>query len=204
MSDPEGCSLHTLSPYARWKSRCSCSGSPTNSMLLALQSAAQKERQRSPLRGNGTVARHNGLPLFAPLPQRYSKILASVESDGLSSSTSSEWDLDYRLLETQQTMHCTLESDRHLAKKLAETCELDCNAHYSPGSLARHNTQRPGGNVSFVVPQRRSHPAPLDANCKSVLMPDEHGLSSQSCYPLLRMSSYEQLQSRHDRSGHPH
>ncbi len=104
LSDPEGCSLHTLTsasahslaayppPFpSRWKSRCSCSGSPTNSMVLALQDCL--EGSPAP----AAAANHQWLSTSAyppQLPHRYSKILASVESDGLSASTaSSEWDI---------------------------------------------------------------------------------------------------------------
>ena len=105
LSDPEGCSLHTLTsasahslaayppPFSsRWKSRCSCSGSPTNSMVLALQDCL--EGSPAPA---AAAANHQWLSTSAyppQLPHRYSKILASVESDGLSASTaSSEWDI---------------------------------------------------------------------------------------------------------------
>jgi hypothetical protein len=93
LSDPEGCSLVVPS---KWRSsRCSCSGSPTHSMSLELYledndppiTVAIVEHQEYLLqqRHNQHYKQQN-----RPQPQpRRPKILASMESDGLSSSASS-------------------------------------------------------------------------------------------------------------------
>lgn len=195
LSDPEGCSLHTLT---RWKSRCSCSGSPTNSMrMLALQSF--DERQRNQPWGNSSGRSKNAPPpLLGQLPHRFSKILASVESDGLSSSTSSDWELDYRLLETQQNVphsRTRLRNDRpYCIPNDRDTRELPSTAHYSPQSLNHTNHQKPRTNVSLTRTQCKSNAGHLDANFRSVGEPGERAhFSELSSFPLLRMSSLEEL-----------
>ncbi|CAG2106964.1 unnamed protein product [Medioppia subpectinata] len=122
LSDPEGCSLVVPS---KWRSsRCSCSGSPSHSLNMDLYledndppvTVAIVEHQEYLLQQR--YRQHRELPVSPlsrpPSQQQYRrpKILASMESDGLSSSASS-----------------TSSDDMFMSQKSHQMCKNYVNAH---------------------------------------------------------------------------
>lgn len=107
LSDPEGCSLTVP---ARWRnSRCSCSGSPTHSMSMELylddndppiniKIIEQQRLQQQVILQQQYLLQQQQLQLQRLLMEQQkgrqvlkkSKVFASIESDGLSSSSSSD------------------------------------------------------------------------------------------------------------------
>lgn len=98
LSDPDGCSLNIPSHQSRWRARCSCSGSPTGSMIAALHNRSIPCSPRIPLP-----------------PSRLNRMYASVESDGLTESTESidEFEMiQKRMTSTTTNHHTRVNSDR--------------------------------------------------------------------------------------------
>lgn len=189
LSDPEGCSLSSI-PIHNWRTRCSCSGSPTNSMLLALHKLENEQQQQrtSPLRTYGSYNHINGtIPFRSQMPPRHSKILASVESDGLSSSTSSEWELDIRMLQTTQ--------QQQQQPKRATNNELHPSNVYSihvPELNQSTSSMQHGPPMkSTTVQSNRRTSRTIDV--------DQFNAYKTGCYPLLRV---EHLSTRPDCANH--
>ena len=132
LSDPEGCSLVVPS---KWRSsRCSCSGSPTHSMSLELyledndppvtvaivehQEYLLQQRHQQIRRNQYYQQREPILPVSQPPSQpqyRRPKILASMESDGLSTTSASSSSSD----------------DMFLSQKTHQLCRNYVNVHSS-------------------------------------------------------------------------
>ncbi|XP_054153245.1 uncharacterized protein LOC128951959 isoform X2 [Oppia nitens] len=160
LSDPEGCSLVVPS---KWRSsRCSCSGSPTHSMSIELYmedndppvTVAIVEHQEYLLQQRYRKQRQKELPLSRPPSEtqyRKPKILASMESDGLSSSASDTSSDDLFISQKKNQMcknYVSLHNSCYVTQHNVDITSYDCQSDQMTTPLLRNSSISPSKVVS--------------------------------------------------------
>ncbi|XP_075584946.1 uncharacterized protein LOC124499994 isoform X2 [Dermatophagoides farinae] len=217
LSDPEGCSLNTMTycssattlstmtPH-KWRQRCSCSGSPTNSMLLALNKIVDQIDSTPTFDERKT----NFFPIInhqQPSINRNSRMIASI--DDLSSlnsyqSESSSSSLPQKL-KTSQTITIDLWPDykhnnnnnenikhnNNMARKPIYQINYGNNYHHSNNNNNNNNNQ----TMSHLsINNNYNH---QNHKTSSTTKIGNNSSSSSSSFPLLTMPSLKNLHHHH-------
>ena len=171
LSDPEGCSLNMT--FTKWKSRCSCSGSPTNSMLLALHNLdAVQASSYCPYFEHGSST-----PFASHLPNRHSKILASVESDGISILSSNCDVSHYRHYKSHPINHAC-----------GSTTSLVDNGTPTTNHYTFDQTTTESGVSLYLNQQSNSAHSLTSLVSTELYRPKDEKQNVANCYPLLKMA----------------
>ncbi|RWS08661.1 hypothetical protein B4U79_09983 [Dinothrombium tinctorium] len=212
LSDPEGCSLTVPT---RWRSsRCSCSGSPTHSMSMELYledndppvsiKIIEQHRMQQQLILHQQMLlqqQHQQLQLQQKLLQqqqlkqpRRPKVIASIESDGLSSTSSSSDDLFHsghrcdkvNAPSRNYAVHNCYDQNELTAPLLAHTAPTavvdkcsDCG-HTPSSSSGLASSTSPRCKPSSVNPSPHSSDTAASVNCTA---------AADKRFPLLRQGA---------------
>lgn len=201
LSDPEGCSLVVPS---KWRSsRCSCSGSPTRSMSLELymedndppvtvaivehQEYLLQQRHRQQQHHSDPYQHREALPASRPPSQpqyRRPKILASMESDGLSTTSASSSSSEDLFLVQKAHQMCRNYVNVHssyVTDQLADQSSYDSQSDQMTTPLLMNSTTSPKVSASSAA-NTRSGAAPAINTGASIANIDKR-------FPLLRQGA---------------
>ena len=213
LSDPEGCSLNTMTycsssttlstmtPH-KWRQRCSCSGSPTNSMLLALNKIVDQIDSTPTFDERKT----NFFPIInhqQPSINRNSRMIASI--DDLSSlnsyqSESSSSSLPQKL-KTSQTITIDLWPDYKHNNNNNENIKHNNNMARKPiyqinyGNNYHHSNNNNNQTMSHLsINNNYNHQNHKTSSTTKI----GNNSSSSSSFPLLTMPSLKNLHHHHN------